>query len=149
MARIVSKPPAEAHRHLLRNLAFAVLTGVLCLILWANGMLLPLNLTTVAVPGSWVRYGVETSQWSFFGEDGSKLFVKRGMAWRGLDYKAIQERTIWSDCIDLTTFPIRSCGRVRACCMGQAVDWGIADSESIKEDSKKVEAMARVAGIAD
>src|SRR5262245_58732368 len=53
----------------MRKLVGAVIAGVLCLILWAHGLLLPSHLTTATRPGSWVRYGVETSQWSFFGEE--------------------------------------------------------------------------------
>src|SRR5262245_56347240 len=64
---------SQAEPWRLRNLVVAVLAGVfcgvLCLILWAHGMLLPSNLTTATVPGSWVKYGVETSQWSFWGEE--------------------------------------------------------------------------------
>src|SRR5262249_22459352 len=50
---------------LLRNTVLAMLAGGLCILLWAAGMLLPSNLTTATVPRSWVKYGVETSQWSF------------------------------------------------------------------------------------
>jgi hypothetical protein len=85
-----------------------------------------------------------------FAPDGSKLFVKRGMAWERLDYKTIQDRTIWSDCIDLTTSPIGSCGSVRTCCMEERPgDYGHTDREGVKRDSKQVEAIARAAGIVD
>jgi hypothetical protein len=60
---------SQAEPARLRNLVLAGLVGALCLFLWAAGMLLPSNLTTASVPGSWVKYGVETSQWSFFGEE--------------------------------------------------------------------------------
>jgi hypothetical protein len=179
---------SQAEPARLRNLVLAVLAVVLCFILWALGMLLPSNLTTATVPGSWIKYGVETSQWSFFGEerprslyrsvdplgvlwvrvpislahsfndmhpgvqlifspDGSKLFVKRGMTWRGLDYKTIQDRTIWSDCIDVATG--QSCGGVRTCCMEERPGDSHTDREGVMRDSKKVEAMARAAGIVD
>jgi hypothetical protein len=52
---------ASGAPRVLGNLALAVLAGALFLVLWSAGMLLPSNLTTATVPGSWVRYGVETS----------------------------------------------------------------------------------------
>jgi hypothetical protein len=154
------------------------------------GIVLPSHLTAATVPGSWGKYGVETSQWSSFGEerrrtlyrsvdpfgvlwvptriylahshndmhpgvqlvfapDGSKLFVKRGMDLKGMDYKTIQSRTIWSDCIDLTTSPIQSCGSVRTCCMEWRSGDSHADREGVMRDSKKVEAIARAADITD
>jgi hypothetical protein len=64
--------------------------------------------------------------------DGRKLFVRRP--------------PLWSDCIDVAAEPIRSCGRVRYCCIsGDNRD--DTDQEGVMRDSERVEASARAAGI--
>jgi hypothetical protein len=170
-------------------MALALLAVSLCVFLWAAGMLLPSNLTTATVPRSWVKYGVETSQWSFFGEerprslyrsldplgvlwvrvprvslahsvndlhpgvhlvfspDGSKLFVKRGTALDKRGTAPLLGEPIWSDCIEVATG--QSCGSVRTCCMEERPGDGHTDREGVRRDSKKLEAIARAAGIAD
>jgi hypothetical protein len=139
---------------------------------------LPFLMTTATSPGSGERYGVETFSATPFGghrhrrlyravgplgviwkpvsehllshsfnrshalvqliptPDGSKLFVKRG--------------AIWSDCLNLASEPVKHCGSVRDCCMSNEPEWsGVTDHEGVMRDSRKVEAIARAAGVAD
>jgi len=139
---------------------------------------LPFLMTTATPPGSRERYGVETFGATPFGghrhrrlyravdplgliwkpvsehllshsfnrshvavqlvptPDGSKLFVKRG--------------AIWSDCLNLASEPVKHCGSVRDCCMSNEPEWpGVTDHEGVVRDSRKVETIARAAGVAD
>jgi hypothetical protein len=74
-----------------------------------------------------------------FAPDGSKLFVKRGTALNA---------AIWSDCLDLGGEPVESCGSIPACCDSEP-DRYVTSQTGIKEHSRRVEAIARAAGISD
>jgi hypothetical protein len=102
----------------------------------------PLGLLWQEIPGvhlahSWNNYHLGVHL--VLSPDGQKLFVKRGMK---------RNETIWSDCLDLASEPIRSCGRVPDCCTTPPDRW-TTDRYQMKQHSQKVEAVARAAGIVE